>query len=170
MKKRSFTLIEALILILLVSIISVVIINSKSNLFELRYKNAAYKIRSDIRYAQSLAISTQVRTRVAFNPGLEEYRIYTELTPNNWGLAVNHLTRADFIVSFMQGEFQGVDIVSRNFDGLNYDLVFDASGTPYSYNLASFSATKLVSQGVVNLSGSASVTVEVNTGKVSINV
>jgi len=113
--------------------------------------------------------STQKRTKVDFTVLSETYGLYYEQTANNndWAFITNPLTQANFSVDLTEAEFSGVDISSTSFNSSDYDLVFDAAGTPYGYT--GTTATALSSQGSVTLSDGVSVTVEAVTGKVKVN-
>ncbi|MFH1414387.1 MAG: prepilin-type N-terminal cleavage/methylation domain-containing protein [Candidatus Omnitrophota bacterium] len=171
MKNRnSFTLIELVLILLIGGIMAAMAITQGPDIQGVRSRQAAYKIKSDLRYAQSYELVSRKRTRVAFDTDNESYSIYYEQTAgnNDWTLAVNPLTKNNFTVDFTQLEFSNVDIVSVNFEGTGLDLVFDSS-TPYSYNSGTQVATQLTSEGIISLSDSMSVTVEPNTGKVSVD-
>jgi hypothetical protein len=60
-----------------------------------------------------------------------------------------------------------VDIVSTNFDGAGRGLVFNAAGTPYSYNPTGGATAILAAQGNATISGGVVITVEPNTGRVA---
>lgn len=168
--KKGFTLIELVMVLLVVAIIAVIASTRITSLTTIRARTAAYKIKSDIRYAQSYALATQQRTKVDFNASQESYGVYYEQTPNadDWAIMTDPLTRKNFTVDLTQTEFSGANITGTNFDGTNYDLAFDKASTPWSYNPSDDSETQLSSEGSVSLSGGISVTVQPNTGKVEI--
>lgn len=149
---RGFTLIELVIVILIAVILAITATVQSPNLPSLRTEWAAYKIKSDIRYAQSYAVASQKRTRVSFDVNAESYSIYVEDSPGNWVLMTDPLTKKSFTVDFKQSEFRGINIVSTYFNGANYGLLFDASGTPYSYD-SSGGTTMLSTTGNVTLLG-----------------
>jgi hypothetical protein len=138
------------------------------DLTAIRTAQAAYQLNSDIRFAQSYAIASRKRTRINFNTGTNSYSIFTEASPGNWANITNPLTKQNFMVNFGQGDFVGVSITQVNFAGLDNDLVFDATGTPYGYSGGS--ASELSSNGTVSLSGGQDkiITVTPQTGMVSI--
>jgi len=164
---KGFTIIEVVIIILILAIIAVVVFNSQGDIGSLRSRQAAYKIKSDIRFAQNYAVSTQNNTRISFDPSAESYSIYTESSPGSWTLVTDPLKKVPFSVVFNQDGFSGVDLIQTNFNSTNYGLMFDAAGIPYGYSGGSYSA--LSSQGSVSLSDSVMVYVEPQTGEVALN-
>lgn len=162
-----FSLLELIMVFLLIAIIAVIIINPKSYLLEIRRQQAIRKIKSDIRYAQSYSLSSEKRIRISFYPDTESYSVYIENTPGNWDLLKDPLTKKDFTVDFSVEEFKGVDITQTNFDGMDFGLVFDAGGKPYSYNPSDQTISVLSTQGIILIDGGISVAIEPNTGKVS---
>ena len=166
--KKGFTLIELVMVILILGIISAVILLRTPSLPTFRSDQAAYKIKSDIRYAQSYALTAQKRTRISFDVGAETYTVYYESSPGNWTIMTDPLKKSNFVVDFTEQEFKGIDIISTDFAGTNFGLVFDAAGIPYGYNPSDGSTAALSSEGSVSISGSISIKVEPNTGKVTI--
>ena len=166
--RQGFTLIELIMVLLVISIVAAVILSPKQNILGIRTRQAALKISSDIRYAQSYALSSQQRTRLAFDAGADKYDVYIETSSGSWSYATDPLSKDNFSVDFTARDFSGVDIVQVLFNSIDYHLVFDASGTPYSYNPAGSTSNLLINTGVVTLGGAVSVKVEPQTGKVSI--
>lgn len=152
----------------LIAIVAVIVISPRAKIALSRTRHAAYKIKSDIRYAQSHALSSQKNTMIDFDPATETYRVYVEDTPGNWVLLKNPFTKEDFTVNLNEGDYKGVDILETNFNGAGYDLGFDAAGIPYSYDSSDGSASELLASGSVFLGEGLFVEVKVNTGKVSI--
>jgi type II secretory pathway pseudopilin PulG len=163
---NAFTLLELVITFLVIAIVAVMSLSPKHYLQQIRSTQAAVKIKSDIRYAQSYALSSQKRTRVAFSASTNNYSIYVEPSPGSWSIISDPLTKTNFTVNLGIGEYYGINIVGANFGGTSDGLVFDAAGKPYSCSSGGGSITALSSQGVVTLSEGVTVTVEPNTGKV----
>jgi prepilin-type N-terminal cleavage/methylation domain-containing protein len=169
MKNNSgFSLIELVMVMVILAIIGVLVMFPKTYLGQISEVDAANKVKSDIRYAQSYALSTQKRTRVAFNSATESYSVYSENSPLSatWSLIDNPLTRASFTVNLATDGFPGVDITQANFDGVGNGLVFDAAGRPYSCNSAGSGVALLTASGTVSFAGGTVLTVVPNTGKV----
>lgn len=163
MLKKGFTFIEMVMLLLIVGILSAVIIIDIANTTSLSKLQAArFKLKSDIIYAQSLAVTQQVNHGVIFNPVLDTYSVYWLTTGN---IVKNPLTQNDFTVNFSTDkDFQGINLVSISFGSLTSDRVeFNNLGVP------SDGTTPLSSNGsiVIGYQGSSStITVTKNTGKV----
>jgi hypothetical protein len=130
---------------------------------------ASNKLKSDIRFAQNYALSTQKRTRVSFDRALNLYNLYWEQSLGNWVNITNPTTKQDFTVNLNQGDYLGVTISSVDFGGTDNSLVFNAGEVPYGYTSGGASSV-LVSNGTVVLSGGQTKTVTVlpQTGKVSV--
>lgn len=168
MRKGGFSLIELIIVILILVIISIFVALRSPDLNIIRTAQAAYKLKSDIRFAQSYAVASRKRSRVAFDRGANSYSVFTEPSLGSWINMTNPLTKQSFVVNFGQGDYTGVSITQVDFGGEDNDLVFDASGIPYGYSGGS--ATALSANGTVVLSGGENKTIIVipQTGMVSI--
>lgn len=161
MLKKGFTLLELVLIIVLLAILAVAAIPKRVDLPAMRIDMAARKVQSDIRYAQSLAISIQKRTRVRFRSAAsrEDYLVHIENTPGSWAFAVDPLTKENFQVRLAQGEFAGVEIKSRDFNGGRH-LYFDKWGNPYGHDENPLGA----SGGSVTLGGPKDVVIAVERG------
>lgn len=166
-KYSGWTLIELIMVMLIIGIIGVLVMSPKSYLTRIRETDAASKIKSDIRYAQSFSLSSQKRTRVVFDTVMS-YSVYSENPSGSeaWALITNPLTRTNFSVNLANDGFTGVDIIQVNFDGVGNGLVFDAAGKPYSCNSSGTGVTALAASGTITFSGGTVLTVAPNTGKV----
>lgn len=106
--KRGFTLIEIVMMLLLIAILAVAVIPRLGMFTGMQLDVAAKKMASDIRYAQSLAMTNRTAQwhRITFDAGADSYRIY-----NKTGEVKDPVTQESaFTVRFNQGEYQGVDI------------------------------------------------------------
>ncbi|MCU0651876.1 MAG: prepilin-type N-terminal cleavage/methylation domain-containing protein [Candidatus Omnitrophica bacterium] len=163
MAKRGFSLIEVIMVILIAGILAIFLASDlSSSLSTAKLSAAQFKVKSDIIYAQNLAVTQQVNHGVIFDPSLETYSVYSQTTGN---IVNNPLTGAAFTVNFnTDSDLRGVDIVSANFGAPSINRVeFDSFGTP------SNGAVALPADGTVDLgySGlSAVVRVTKNTGMV----
>lgn len=170
MKAKGFTLIELVMILVIAAILAAVSMSNLTNLSSVRLGQAGRKIKSDIRFAQSYSLTSQQRTRVAFDTGANNYTLYREQSSGNWVVITNTLTRGNFTVALGSGDFSGVSISAVNFVSSGYNLLFDAEGAPYGYNPSGGSSTKMTSSGSVTVSGGAStqvISVSAQTGAVS---
>ena len=161
------TLVELVVVLVLLAIIAIVAVVRGPSIPVAQTNQAAAKIKSDIRYAQSYALSSQARARISFDADAESYNVYYE-SGGSWTLLTDPQTRGDFTVDLTVSEFSGVDIVQTDFNGTDYGLVFDAAGAPYGYDPSDGSTAALSSQGSVTLGGSVTVTVQPNTGRAKV--
>jgi prepilin-type N-terminal cleavage/methylation domain-containing protein len=136
--QKSFTIVELVMVIVLIGIIASVTLVSMPDMESIRIAQAANKIKSDIRFAQRLAMQLQRRTAILFVAASDSYSIAIENTYGaaNWDFtnvkAKDPLTQQDFDVQLNSGDFQGVDITTVLFNSANYALMFDRNGDPYS--------------------------------------
>jgi prepilin-type N-terminal cleavage/methylation domain-containing protein len=165
-KRPGFTLVELVMVILIVSILSIALATDLiSSTLATKIEAAKWKVKSDIRYAQVLAVTQQVNHGVIFNPSLETYSLYRQNTTN---IITNPLTTSAFTVNFVtDNTFKNVNLVSTSLGSPTTNrLEFDSYGIPYSGGTP---ADKMAADGTVSLSlGSlnATVTVEYETGNV----
>jgi Tfp pilus assembly protein FimT len=165
---KAFTLIELVMITVIVAIVAAVAIARAPDLTELYTRQAAYKIKSDIRYLQNYAVTTQKWTALHVTKDEERYQLYVEDTPGNWILMTDPLTKNNYDVDLDDGDFPGVDLVKGKFDNRT-DLAFDPSGKPYDLKWNDKTTSELTSQGYIRLGGNVYVYVEPNTGRVSIS-
>ncbi|NQT30462.1 MAG: prepilin-type N-terminal cleavage/methylation domain-containing protein [Candidatus Saganbacteria bacterium] len=166
--KSGFTLIELIIVISILGFVAVATFASLAPSLPMRIQMARKKIRTDIRYTQSLAESTQKRTQILFSNLSDSYTVYIENTygANDWVVAKDPNSRGDFSVELNTGQYAGVAIEAVYFNAANQALVFDKWGNPYGYNVASEVATQLTEPAGVALVGNNNLQVEKATGKV----
>ncbi len=175
MNRSAFSLIELIIVILIIGIIAVVATTQAPDMQGIRIAQAAYKIQSDIRYAQRLAMQLQRRTAILFSTASDNYSIYIENTyeANDWSAdakAENPLTHADFDVQLNSDDFQGVDITTVLFNTSGYALMFDRNGDPYGRQPGlPFASSALVSPAGITLNTNRKyILVEEGTGRVNV--
>jgi Tfp pilus assembly protein FimT len=169
-----FTLIELVMILLLVGILSALAITMFPDMGPIRSDMTAEKVQSDIRYAQSLAVSTQCWAGIAFSAAADTYSLYMGSlddgisVPSGWAIIADPLTRKNYTVQLNSAEFAGIDMTIVYFNGYNNYLVFDRWGNPYSYT-GSGSPIALDNPAGVRLaysSGTVDVRVERGTGRV----
>ncbi len=155
-------------IMLILAILAVVAIERMTSIPAMRIDLAARQVQSDIRYAQSLAMSIQKRTRMDFNAASDNYSLYFENSPGNWSLIADPLTKDNFIVQLNSDEFSGIDITAVYFNAADRALVFDKWGNPYSYDAGSDTAAALANTSYVRLSansGTKDIVVERGAGR-----
>lgn len=159
-----FTFIEAIIVFLIIGILAAVIVTDINNsVFLVRLEGARWKLKGDLSYAQSLAVTQQANHGILFNPASETYSVYRQNTSN---IVNNPLTGAPFTVNYStNSELKGVDLASTIFGVPTTNRVeFDNLGIPSDGTIV------LTSDGSVTLNyngSTAVVTVTKNTGKVN---
>jgi len=172
---KGFTLIEFVIIILVLGVVSAVAITQMPDMEGIRITQAANKIKSDIRFAQRLAMQLQRRTAILFSVASDNYSIYIENTygADDWSIGVkaeDPLAQGDFDVQLNSGEFSGVNITTVLFNTSGYALMFDRNGDPYGLQPASpFTATALSDPAGVALNTNREyIVVSQGTGRVNV--
>jgi len=160
MRDKGFTLIEFVMLLLITAILGMVIINDiSSTLSATNLEVAKWKLKTDILYAQNLAVTQQLNHGVIFNPLLSTYSVYSQNTTN---IVSDPLTNQPFTVDYVNDtSFKGVTFSSPTFGNR---LEFNDLGTP------SNGTEPLASDGTITLNRGASaslITVTKNTGKIN---
>lgn len=174
-----FTLIEIVLMIIILGVIGFVISISIGDINSTKLNSAARRLASDIRYAQQLAMTKQIRHGVVFNSTFncaaapDTYTVFEEKGACVDTPARNPTGGGDFIVNYnTDAQFQGVAITASNFcTGIggtppctSTTLEFNSLGVP-----TDAAGTPLTS-GSVTLSysgNSKTLTIEPNTGKLS---
>jgi Tfp pilus assembly protein FimT len=154
MKKSGFTLIEFVLVIVLLFIISAVAVPRLSIIQGVRVNAAVRSIVSDIRYAQSLAISTQKDHRVVFTSAGNSYTI--EENDGGWQSIARPTMSGSFTVQ-LNTDYEGVVIDN------SYSVQFNSFGEPVAGGGGSFS---------VSYNGSLpqrTITIQSNTGRTTVN-
>lgn len=156
-------MIELVMVILIISVLSIVIIaNINSTTSQAKIEAARWKLKGDLSYAQSLAVTQQVAHGVIFYPAQDSYSLYRQNTGN---IINNPLTGSAFSVNFSVDNYlNGVDLVSTSFGSPTTNQVeFDSLGIP------SDSVNPLAADGNIVLSSyGTNITINVtkNTGKI----
>jgi prepilin-type N-terminal cleavage/methylation domain-containing protein len=114
MHRKGFTLIELVIVILVIGIMSLFVATDFINSVSLSKLEAArWRLKSDIGYAQALAVTQQVNHGIIFNPSAETYSLYRQDVGT---IVTDPLTSSDFTVNYQTDPvLKGVEIESVNF-------------------------------------------------------
>ncbi len=143
-RKRGFTLLELIILIVILGFVVLISIPNISSYLDARIYSCAQKISSDIRYTQYLSIAEHNSYGVEFNSASNYYRVYDVDTGS---LATDPYSRADMEIDLdTTKEYQGVNISSVNI-GSSDEIRFSSLGEPLDS-----SGNALASLGTVVLS------------------
>ena len=104
MTARGFTLTEMTVIIVILGILSWIAYPKMSAMDEIKLDTAARRLASDLRYAQSLAMSRRVVHGILFNAAAEKYSVFapsaatpiTDPADRARTLVVDYTTRAEF--------------------------------------------------------------------------
>ena len=167
-----FTLLEVIMVMLLLAILSGVTVVTLTRTNANRSRIAAQQLHRDLTFARQRAMATGLGVWVVFHTGNETWTILEEdpLAPGRAGATVitDPATNADFVYTLGTGAFVGVQIVSVNFDEppgpatVGLEIGFNWIGEPLND-----AELDLTAQGIVTLSNSHVVTVEIETGYVA---
>jgi prepilin-type N-terminal cleavage/methylation domain-containing protein len=156
--QNGFTLIEIIIVVTIIGILSyVAVVNFSANNSKLQYETMIRKIATDTRFAQQLALSQGMGTRVYIDQTNNRY--YLKWADGSF--IQNPVAGGDFIIQFGQGEFRDVSITGTAFSGGRLD--FNTSGLPLNAGVA-FSGTL----NLVTLNNSKRIVVTANTGLLTV--
>ena len=126
-KRRGFTLIELIIVVVILSIAALMAVPAVSNAADIQVRSAANQIAADLDYAKGLAITHQSRYTVVFDVANESYQIQD----SDGNLIEHSVNPGNFVVNFSNNGLDRVDLTGADFDGENA-LTFDYLGSPYS--------------------------------------
>ena len=163
----SFTLIEAVMVIVIIGILVVVAMPRFKVYYQIRLQSAAKRLCSDIRYTQSVAISKHTDTKIVFDDINDNYQaFYYDSDSNSWHPIQDPFTRLDLTRDFhADSEYKGIDISSVDINGTD-TLKFNWWGTPEDGNSSALSLEGLVSLAWEDESIAVKITPQ--TGKVDI--
>lgn len=126
----SMTIIEMVMTMVIIAILGVLAIPRVEVAGDIKLQGAVKTVRSDIRYAQSLAVYERRSVEVSFSPAADTYSVIYVDT----GAGVKDaFTRADIVRNFDDDPyFAGVNIASAGFSGRPV-LRFDWQGVPLDW-------------------------------------
>ncbi len=164
MCRKAFSLIELVMVIVVLGILAVAIITASTSKGSIRLHAACQRVASDLRYVQQMAIAQQVRFGISFDPPDESYIGYRINTSNR--ISDPH-TRGDLEIEFDEmSQYNDIRILSTNFSG--NDIEFDSLGAPYNGSGVALSSRGIITLETADGEYSKTVTIEPDTGKVSI--
>ncbi len=163
LRAGGFTLIEAVLVVALIAVLAAALL-IRNPIDRLRVNGATAKLKSDVRYARKLAVTTQEMAGVVFNAnGYSVYRdIVTTALANSPDESCSSDAAGKFVVDFTAprcSELSGITLAYTGdtvaFDRLGVPV--DASGTPLATQTVTVSGT----------GGSRVLTIKAQTGMVS---
>lgn len=147
---------ETITVLVLMAALAVLIVPNLFSSYQSFIKSSALnQVSRDLRYAQEYAISRRDTVWIEFNVGGNSYAVYGGDSTAVKTLLPSH-TEGDWVVQLGQNEYRYLTLVDANFDG-GTDLVFDNFGNPI-----------LTNDGVVEFDDGATITIQAETGRVSI--
>lgn len=159
----SMTVLEMVMTMVIIAILGVLAVPRVEVANDIKFQGAVKTLRSDIRYAQSLAVYERRDVEISFSPSADTYKVVYVDTGSG---VKDAFTRADVIRDFEEDPyFAGVDVVSADFAGRSV-LRFDWQGMPMDWR-----NRELDSAGEVVLAyrgKKTRITITPQTGKVSL--
>jgi prepilin-type N-terminal cleavage/methylation domain-containing protein len=141
--KKTFTLLELIMVMVIVGIIAVLTIPRFNVFYSIKLQSAGKKLISDIRYIQTVAITTKDDYSLTFDTLNNQY--FAQRVSDS-AFVIDPFTHQDLIVDFDENlRYQGVNINSVDFGGGN-TLIFNWRGIPQDLN-----GTDLIVDGIVTL-------------------
>jgi MSHA pilin protein MshC len=110
MKRNGFTLIELVMVIVLIGIIAMYAAPRLSNISSTKAGSFREKLRADLRYAQNLAMTRNVRSRIGFSATSYSIRTSTTSTCSAFTLTTDPATSQPFTVDLTLAPYTGAGI------------------------------------------------------------
>jgi prepilin-type N-terminal cleavage/methylation domain-containing protein len=137
MNRKGFTLIELVMIIVLIGILAVFMAPRTPDVGGTKAGVFAHKLRADIRYAQNLAMTQNMRYRVFLNMGPGPASGYAVMNDSNgngtWGeageIAPDPAGGGDLVVNLNTGEFTGITVGTPANGGTGF-VEFNSLGSP----------------------------------------
>jgi MSHA pilin protein MshC len=153
MNQKGFTLIELVMVIVLIGILAVIAVPQLGDMTGMKAGAFADKLEADIRYAQNLAMTRNIRHRVYFNAAPAP-------TPNGYAVTNNAgAVVEDLSVVLNTGDFAGITVASPF-----PHIEFDSLGRPYND-----AGALLAADASITVSPGFSITIKLQTGAVNKN-
>jgi len=161
----AFTLVELAAVMVVMAIVAAIAVPALSNVAATRRGYAARQVLRDLSFARERALNTGLRSWVIFTTSSNSYSVKAEPAGSpgrsNAVTLTDPATGSNYTQLLNTGEFSGVTIASAVFDA-GSEVGFDWQGKPLNSG-----ATSLSSNGVVTLSGGATITVYAGTGLIA---
>ncbi|MDP3259668.1 MAG: prepilin-type N-terminal cleavage/methylation domain-containing protein [Thermodesulfovibrionales bacterium] len=166
-RRQGFTLIETIMVMVIAVILAAVVAVRWSPFDTIKLNSATRKVAGDIRYAQKIAISTQTRAAILFNAnGYDIYQNYasTILAPSPGDPCSD--SGGNFQVAFNAGRCSDYSGVTTTFTtSVANTIYFNSLGTPVDATGTAIVGNQTVT---VTYKGTNQITIDANTGRVSI--
>jgi prepilin-type N-terminal cleavage/methylation domain-containing protein len=130
-RRRGFTLIEILCVVVIIGMAAGIIIPQIASRDDLRCASAARELMGDLLYAQSRSIALGKMHYVQFSTTTGNYQVLDAVGPNH--AITNPLSQQTYIVTVGAGALANVSIKTASFDG-NPTVAFDSMGIPYTWD------------------------------------
>ncbi len=164
-RRGGFTAVELVIVMVLLGVSAVTLVPTLSRLATIRRDAAVGQLTAHIRYAQTVAMATRLRTWLVFDAAADTYLGYIENAANlgkaNRIALTDPTTRAGLSVAWSSGLYGGVNLTGVSL-GTGAELEFDSFGVPRDST-----ETDLASNGTLTFSDGATVTISAQTGHVT---
>ena len=170
MDRKGFTLIELVMVLVLIGIMAAVVIPRLGTMATTNAAAFSDKLRTDIRYAQNLAMTRGKRTRVYFNgtgpaPVTAPAQGYTVGIDNSgtgncsaFLLASDPAGGGNMFVTLNAGMYAGISIPAPSITCLEYDSL----GRPYTCGAGVCGTVPLAATMTADVNGNATMRVSVN--------
>jgi prepilin-type N-terminal cleavage/methylation domain-containing protein len=128
--EKGFTTIELIIVIVIAGIMAAVAIPKMNHISEVDLYTTARQVKSDIRYAQQLAMSKYTNTTITFNGGVSSITVNgTSIPPNEYAITGSGInTTPKFLPPNSRATFNAVGLGATDSTALVY--TFDSTGKP----------------------------------------
>ena len=160
--RSGFTAIELVIMIVILGIVSGTVIPTLSRLGDLRKGAAMTMMMRDIRLAQSMAMSQQLHTWIAFDVTQESYQIYIEPSSGagkGGRIALEDPMNHGALIRDLDDLALGDCTLNTVDFGGTTELEFDENGDPYDGN-----GSAITTSGLITFGDGATITIHGQTG------